>query len=155
MLLGNLAQHPLMLHSLTQNLYSTFFPKTSALPTRRLPCSKNIHYSHVILMRMLHPCSVIWLVLYCDALFLYTEWSFFWMTNSAWGGGMLLSSFPFQAPSFGGQLLWRPGGYLTEASQAGRQSNSEYGIKFLKWQDLLPDTTDNIILSWYNFPFSF
>lgn len=56
--LGNLAQHPLMSHSSTQNLYSTFFLKISALPTRRLPCNKNIHYSHVTLTGMLHPCSM-------------------------------------------------------------------------------------------------
>lgn len=35
-----------------------FFPKTSALPTRRLPCSRNIHYTHVILAGTLHPCSM-------------------------------------------------------------------------------------------------
>lgn len=63
--LCNPAKHPLELHNLTQNLYSTLFPKTSALPTR-LSCSKNIHYSHTTLTGMLHTCSARIILSWCN-----------------------------------------------------------------------------------------
>lgn len=92
-----------------------FFPKTSALPTR-LPRNKNILYSHVTLMGMLHSCSMSWLLLYHDALFLWREWNLFWMTCSTWGRDMPFSSLAFWTPCFGGWILCGLEGHLPEAS---------------------------------------
>lgn len=123
--LDNLAQHPLMLHRLTQNLYCTIFLKTSALPTR-LPCSTNIHFIHVTLMGMFHSRSMWSFLLHHDAS-AYRKWNLFWITLSTWGRGLLVSSLPFQTLLFAGQLLWRLEGHLTR--QVGSQCNSEYEIR--------------------------